>query len=205
MKNKKEQITEEILDAASRRFGHYGYSKTTMAEIASDCSMSAANLYRYFRDKSAIGTGIARRCFKKELQLLNEVAARTDITQEEKLGEVVLTSIRYNFTEFEDTPRIMELVEHICADGQELIEEHRNGAVGVVVKILQEGVATGEFEIENIEETAVAIRVATLVFHAAPLFLMFKNFCHTQDEMEAMAEKVTRLLIKGIARKQKKA
>ncbi len=203
MKNKKEQITEEILEAANRRFGHYGYSKTTMAEIAGDCSMSAANLYRYFRDKSAIGAGIAKRYFDEESRLLNEIAARTDITPTRKVKEIVLTSIRYNYTEFNDSPEIMELVEHICTDGQELIEEHRNDSAGVLVRILQEGVATGEFDVEDCEETAQAIRFATIPFHATPVFLLFKRLCFTQDEMEAMAEKVTRLLITGIARKDK--
>ena len=34
-----------ILEAASDRFLHYGYGKTTMSEIAKDCNMSTGNLY----------------------------------------------------------------------------------------------------------------------------------------------------------------
>jgi AcrR family transcriptional regulator len=44
----------QILDAAYKRFSHYGYSKTTMKEIASDLSMSKALLYYYFPDKSQL-------------------------------------------------------------------------------------------------------------------------------------------------------
>ena len=43
-----------IIDAAIRRFSEYGYNKTTMAEIAEDAAMSAANLYRYFKNKQDI-------------------------------------------------------------------------------------------------------------------------------------------------------
>ena len=43
-----------ILDAAKQRILHYGYAKTTMAEIAADCKMSAGNLYRYFPSKADI-------------------------------------------------------------------------------------------------------------------------------------------------------
>lgn len=45
---------EKILDAAYARFLHYGYSKTTMNEIAGDLSMSKALLYYYFPDKSTL-------------------------------------------------------------------------------------------------------------------------------------------------------
>jgi len=39
------------MDAARGRFRTYGPGKTTMAEIAGDVGMSAANLYRYFDNK----------------------------------------------------------------------------------------------------------------------------------------------------------
>src|SRR5690606_16924398 len=41
-----------IIEAAVRRFGHFGIAKTTMAEIAADLSMSKASLYYYFPDKN---------------------------------------------------------------------------------------------------------------------------------------------------------
>ncbi|MDH3693378.1 MAG: TetR/AcrR family transcriptional regulator, partial [Gammaproteobacteria bacterium] len=36
-----ENVRERILEAANVRFQQYGYNKTTMAEIAGDCKMSA--------------------------------------------------------------------------------------------------------------------------------------------------------------------
>jgi AcrR family transcriptional regulator len=56
-----EETTEEtknnILDKAYLRFCHFGFGKTTMAEISEDCEMSAGNLYRYFENKKKIGEG----------------------------------------------------------------------------------------------------------------------------------------------------
>ena len=49
-----------ILAAAYARFQRFGFGKTTMAEIAGDCGMSAANLYRYFENKEDIGVHTAR-------------------------------------------------------------------------------------------------------------------------------------------------
>lgn len=45
---------EQILEAAAKRFAHFGLSKTTMQEIAKDLSFSKALLYYYFSDKDAV-------------------------------------------------------------------------------------------------------------------------------------------------------
>jgi len=42
---------EAIIEAAIKRFAHFGVAKTTMAEIAADLSLSKASLYYYFPDK----------------------------------------------------------------------------------------------------------------------------------------------------------
>jgi AcrR family transcriptional regulator len=52
---------EKILDAAYHRFLHYGYSKTTMNEIAGDLSFSKALLYYYFPDKSQVYIEVMRK------------------------------------------------------------------------------------------------------------------------------------------------
>ena len=46
-----DQKQEAIIEAAIKRFAHFGVSKTTMAEIAADLSFSKASLYYYFPDK----------------------------------------------------------------------------------------------------------------------------------------------------------
>ena len=51
----------QILAAARKRFQQFGYTKTSMQEIAADCGMSAANLYRYYQGKLDIGEAVLRR------------------------------------------------------------------------------------------------------------------------------------------------
>jgi AcrR family transcriptional regulator len=63
---------EKILEAAHQRFLHYGYSKTTMNEIAGDLSMSKALLYYYFPDKSELYIAIMRKLAGDYLKLLED-------------------------------------------------------------------------------------------------------------------------------------
>jgi TetR/AcrR family transcriptional repressor of mexJK operon len=61
---------EKILEAAHHRFLHFGYSKTTMNEIAGDLSMSKALLYYYFPDKSQLYVAVMRKVADDYLKTL---------------------------------------------------------------------------------------------------------------------------------------
>jgi TetR/AcrR family transcriptional regulator, repressor for uid operon len=50
-----------ILDGAERCFVRNGFHKSTMQDVAAECSMSPGNLYRYFPSKDAIVAGLAER------------------------------------------------------------------------------------------------------------------------------------------------
>lgn len=69
---------EKILDAAYQRFLHFGYSKTTMNEIAGDLSMSKALLYYYFPDKSELYVAVMKKLADSYIELLREYVAGFD-------------------------------------------------------------------------------------------------------------------------------
>ena len=52
-----------ILEVARRRFSHYGYDKTTMAEIAEDAGMAVGTLYLFFKNKQDIVMAFGESCF----------------------------------------------------------------------------------------------------------------------------------------------
>lgn len=49
-----ENRKQQIIDAALKRFSHYGYNKTSMNEIADDLHITKANLYYYYSDKATL-------------------------------------------------------------------------------------------------------------------------------------------------------
>ena len=69
---------ELILQAAYQRFLQYGYSKTTMNEIAGDLSFSKALLYYYFPDKSQLYIAVMRKLATDYLDKLGKEVARFD-------------------------------------------------------------------------------------------------------------------------------
>ena len=76
----KDNIREQIVEAAKKRFSHFGYAKTTMAEVATDCAMSPGNLYRFYPGKLDIAEAIATEDYTKHLD--RHAQARGDAGQE---------------------------------------------------------------------------------------------------------------------------
>jgi len=94
---------EKILESAYNRFLHYGYSKTTMNEIASDVSMSKALLYYYFPDKSQLYIAVMQKLADDYLKLIKSCSEFSSLeeaftVQLTNKNEFILKN--YNFFDF---------------------------------------------------------------------------------------------------------
>src|SRR5688500_8991166 len=65
-----------ILEAARKRFAHYGLGKTTMNDIASDIGMSKASLYYYFTDKETIFAAVVGRDMAEFVTAIEQIIER---------------------------------------------------------------------------------------------------------------------------------
>lgn len=190
------ETRESILNAAIARFRQYGYGKTTMAEIATDANMSAANLYRYFENKRDIGAYLALRCFAQKELLLAKVVQRTDLSAAEKLEAYLLTLLRYTHGQCHDQPRINELIEDIATHRADIVARKLQGEHQYIAAILDEGCRNGEFAIDDIKITAATVMNMSLMF-GMPFFMHSRPLEH----FEAMARNTAQLLIRGLARR----
>ena len=187
------QIRSQILDAAEQRLRTYGYGKTTMVEIATDVGMSAANLYRYFENKLDIGAALAQRCFSVRFDVLQEVVEQQDISATAKLEAFVITTLRYTHTQFGEAPKVNELVDIIVAERCEVIQAKIENDLKLINVILESGVQSGEFVIDNIQTTAQAIQHATVKF-SVPLFMSM----YPLEEFEQDDRNLVKLLVQGL-------
>jgi AcrR family transcriptional regulator len=189
-------VREQILNAANRRFQQYGYGKTTMAEIASDVGMSAANLYRYFENKQDIGAGLALRCFGQKEELLHEVLRQPGLNASERLEAFILTLVRYMHSQCSDQPRINELVEDVAGNRPDIVERKHQGERSLIAEILAEGNRSGEFDIADVVPMAETV-LSTLTLFSVPLFMQ----THPLEMFERKAVNVANLLVRGLAKR----
>lgn len=188
-----ETIHSQILNAAELRFQTYGYGKTTMAEIASDCDMSAANLYRYFKNKQAIGAGLAQQCLLEKEVLLKQVIDNDTLPAAEKLSQFVQQLLDHTYSHFESKPKLFELVEAITTQRPDVIEAHRSSKLQLLTVLLQQGEQSGEFVFSDLTKTADAIHTATLLFYFPVCMAMY-----SYEELVEKAANVTKLLLDGL-------
>ena len=142
-----EDVRRRILDAAEARFRVFGYRKTTMAEIAEDVDMSAANLYRYFEDKQDIAAACAGRCMGGRAELLREVVKRPGLAAGGRLESFVLAMLRYTHDLAHNQKKINELVEIVASERPETVREKNRAEQALIAEILAQGNANGEFEV----------------------------------------------------------
>ena len=58
---------EQIITAASAHLRHYGYSKTTVADLARAIGLSTAYIYKFFDSKRAIGEAVCTICLAENI------------------------------------------------------------------------------------------------------------------------------------------
>ena len=190
-----EQIRARILEAAQRRFEQFGFNKTTMAEVAQDCKMSAANLYRYFENKQDIGAQLACRCLGEEEAILREVVSRREQSAAARLRAFVLEMLHRTYQTWSERPRIDEMVEAICKERTDVIEQHRAAKRRLLVALLAEGNASGEFDVPDPAKAADGILTATVMFDV-PLFMHMSPLADFEQHAQNLSELVLRGLLK---------
>ena len=188
-----EEIREQILDAAETRFRTYGFGKTTMAEIAGDIGMSTANLYRYYENKLAIGSAMAGRCFCERKEHLTEIISRTGITESERLETFVMEMLNTMHAQFSNEPKVAELVEVIITKRPDMIQEKIESDKKLIAEILQQGNASGEFDVKDVNEMSGYVLAATAQF-VTPFFMSI----YPLDELERLAKGVVKLILNGL-------
>lgn len=192
----KDSVRDRIVGAAAKRFKHYGYAKTSMAEIAADLGMSPGNLYRYFPGKIDIALAIAEAWHDAQHDELDKVVQDKSKPAVVRLRDFFHGDMVMTYQMIEKDPRTFELAQIIKTDKPLWI----NGLLArervQVMTILDDGVAAGEFDIENTEFVAEMLQSAMMKFRYPQLFSSLKL-----PQLEREFDGVARLLLVGLAGK----
>jgi len=193
----KHDTADIILEAAVNRFSEYGYNKTTMAEIAEDAGMSAANIYRYYKNKEEIAAACAKNCMCERTDILKSVVRDTNLSAQQKLEKYVFTTLQVTQDMALENRKIDEICTEITKNRSDLVHDKIHNENALLMEVLSYGNQTGEFNVEDIVETAAAIHSMLVVFDV-PLFMHL----YTKEEYEKKAGSVIKLLVSGLSNKK---
>ena len=191
--SKKARILEEIIEAAHKRFAHYGYGKTTMSEIAGDCKMSPGNLYRYFPGKLDIAECIAEKTTDLRLERIRTIVRDSKLSATERLRLFLLDALRDTYETLDADQRIVEVAQFLARERPEFANRQLAKERALMAEILSAGNASGEFDIQDVLSCAETIQAATLKFKLPQLHSSLPL-----DQLERELEGVFELIVQGL-------
>lgn len=189
----KNTVRCQIVEAAKKRFSHFGYAKTTMAEVAADCSMSPGNLYRFFPGKLDIAESIATEDYEKHLEALRKLAVAPDRTARERLHDLLFEELRRTYHKLEKDPRAYEMATVIAHERPQYANWMLANERKILVQLFDEAEQRGEFAIDDKEITAEMIQSATMKFRYPQLWSKL-----TLPKLERELDGVLKLLVNGL-------
>lgn len=139
-----DEAARAILDAASRRFLHYGYGKTTMSEIAADCNMSPGNLYRHYPSKLDIAEAFVRRLRAEHLEELRRATGVASLSTAERLRTYFATKLKLAYDRFHQRPKAYELSQEILKERASFATEWEAAEAQIIEGILDRGAVAGD-------------------------------------------------------------
>jgi AcrR family transcriptional regulator len=189
-----DDTAKRILKAAGARFLHYGYGKTTMSEIAGDCNMSPANLYRYFPSKLDLAEAFVRVLRRDQIDRLKSAAAEPGLSAPERLKRVLMTKFRLAYDRWHNNLRAFELSTEILTERPAFAAEWEDAENEVLAAVIADGVAAGCFDAPDAKRLARIFQDAVFRFTSSAVF--------HEGEFEALSGELTEvisLLLDGLA------
>jgi len=189
--DKDASVRTEILQAAGKVFQRWGFSKTTMEDIAREAGKGKSTLYYYFRSKDEIidamvNSEVSHLLMKAKASVLDVqpakeklkmyvVASLSEMKNVATLYHVVLKELREN-------PRFL----------RNLLKDFEAKEFEFLRGILQLGVKQGEFQLAGKKELDAATRVVLGIVRSLELYLFLEDY--NSDDVDMAA----RLISNGI-------
>ncbi|MDQ0786107.1 TetR/AcrR family transcriptional regulator [Streptomyces sp. B3I8] len=145
-----------LLVAAVDAFAERGYHATTTRDIASRAGMSPAALYIHYRTKEELLQRISRIGHEKVLEILR-TAARGEGGATERLADAVSSFVRWHAGR-RTTARVVQYeLDALGPEARAEIVALRRQVDAEVRGIIEDGAASGEFDVLDVRGTTLAV------------------------------------------------
>jgi AcrR family transcriptional regulator len=145
---------QRILEAARKRFRHYGVRKTTMQEIARDAGVAVGTLYLYFKDKDDLLVAGTEEYVTRHRRQAESILA-SDAAAADKLRRYVLDRFRASLATRAGGHRpAAELLREVLRVRPERRLEEGRMMAEYFARILRQGMESAELYTDDPERDA---------------------------------------------------
>ncbi|MGI5531654.1 TetR/AcrR family transcriptional regulator [Streptomyces syringium] len=145
-----------LVTAAVQAFAERGYHATTTRDIAGRAGMSPAALYIHYKTKEELLYQISGVGHRLALDILRR-AREGGGSPAERLAEAVRSFVRWH-AEHHTTARVVQYeLGALGEEHHEEIVELRRASDAAVRAVIEDGVATGDFDVPDVRGTTLAV------------------------------------------------
>ena len=144
-----------LFEAAADAFADKGFHATTTRDIASRAGLSPAGVYVHFASKEDLLFQLSRVGHEGARDALAAAAAEAD-SPATALAEVISTFARWHAEQYQVARIVQYEFRHLSPDHQREVLTRRREIDQVVERIITDGVASGDFTVEDTRVTALA-------------------------------------------------
>lgn len=167
------EIRNQIVAAANQHFSQYGYSKTTVSDLAKAIGFSKAYIYKFFDSKQAIGEAICGNCLAQMIAAVEQEINVGGLTPTERLRRLLKTLVATGVNLFFSERKLYDIAAFAASENWPCAQQYDALIRDFVVQIVREGRELGEFERKTpLDETVDAIHLALRPF-VNPLLLQY--------------------------------
>ena len=157
-------VREQIVEAAYEHFGHYGYEKTTVAELAKAIGFSKAYIYKFFDSKQAIGEVICANRLDMIMAAVNAAIADAP-SASEQLRRLFRALTEAGSELFFHERKLYDIAAVAARDKWPSTERYSERLLKLIESIVVEGRKAGEFERKTpLDEATLAIYMVMCPF-----------------------------------------
>jgi AcrR family transcriptional regulator len=191
-----DEARARILEAAEKQFRRAGYHRTSVADIAAEVGMSAANIYRFFPSRDAINESICGRVVNEVTDIAVAIV-RTNAPATEKLDQLLTAVHRHNKTTPVKAKYMHDLIADATRENWAIIKLHTERLVTIFEAIIREGIEAGEFRVEDAAEAARAVKFALMPFLHP---ILIEHCAQDGEDTEASLRDQIRFILKALGR-----
>jgi AcrR family transcriptional regulator len=184
---------QQIIAAADEHFRHYGYGKTTVADLARAIGLSSAYIYKFFDSKQAIGQAVCQQTLAVLLEEVQRIADERTSTSD-RLRRIFQSLARRGLEMFFGQRKLHDIAVTACSEHWPAVDAYKESLGVVLAQVIAEGRENGDFEKKTpLDETVQAILHAMVAF----LHPMLLEEC--LDEAEGQSLAIANLVLRSLA------
>jgi len=193
--NKPLSTREAILDATSRALATVGYKKMKIEDLAREAGIGKGSVYLHFKSKEDIVLAHIDRIITDLRARMHDIET-SRLSAAERVELILSARVMMRFDAVRDYPKGLNEILAVVRD--RLLERRKQYfavEAEILARIIKEGVAGGEFAVDDASVAGTALVDAT---NAMLPFNLSAKEIGDRDEVETRLNAISNVLIDGL-------